>query len=1426
MFCLSSKIKNIVRGLGITFLLILFTGLTVFSINILHAQLEEKPDSDKIYTVKKNDSLAKISFKVYTEKDRERGAHWIHIYEYSLNEGYINPKNQKIITKRKGKNINAYVRLIIGQKLAIPFYNNAYPSTDKLLRKYNIVIGTEIDDKDEVSSKTTDDDKENTIPKPQGKPPVKTDLIKAVSEGNIDKVKTLLEEGIDANDEDYTGNTTIHLAVGQGNLAITELLIEYGANIKAINKEGRTPLHLAIEERRYDIAELLIEKSKEQNTEEATLDLVNITDYEGISPLYIAVVKGDTEIIRMLIEKKAFLNIRDNSGWTPLHVTAKNNDDVVMKLLLESGADTNPTNDLGETPLMIALTESNFEISDMLIANKADITVQDNEGMNILHRALFNINDKALNYIFSELKDELDLIINVRDRDGETPFFYSVKYEHSNNTVKKMLKYGADSYIKNDMDTSPLKYALDEYGVGKALFLIDAGVEIDENSIELIRDIIYDNYKENTEFIKKIFDNGLNLNRKYNIYGRYLLLDMLWQNKDLATDMIRRGANPNIRDDIGNSTLFTILSVLIEMSWNEEYFLDFYKILIENGADVNIKKKLINDEDLNYYGSTINRTPLHQASFQNSLNTIELLLENSADHTTKSFAGALPLHELLNYPFYYEKNNDEFIEKYKKLIYKLADGIDINSQTNQYDNYYPGSTFLHQAVIIANDNDTLADYSIEFIEILLELGIDPSIKDYEGLTPFEIAYNDKVRTYLAQHSLKNNVKYEEDGTLLHQLVKNRYTDLESPIEIGFDVNATDKYNLTPLFYSTVLNDTENMDLLKDKGALLYPENYSPVYADNGNTPLHFAITNNNIEMVKELLTQNINYNAKDENGRTPLHIAILLGLNDIANILIDSGKADMNAVDYYGGTPLMYSEEYSIYDENPITQKLIDAGAEKYIEFTQPEGIRAYMPIHDFVYNSNFEGVEKIIQAGADVNSFTSMDVLYSGGLGADMDEGAYYSGSIEGMNTPLHLAVNTGDAEMVKLLLDNGADVNLQNNIGRTPLHLAVEYGDIEIIALLLDKDCETHQDIMGRTPLHIAIDLNDPVIVSKLVEHGIGINVANNNGVTPLVNLIIINQGEYTDLIKALLEKGADLNRESNILSIYWFDVTNYEFNWTPIFFAITNGNEEVIRMLIDAGADMNKYDNKGKTPIDYLYEYNKELAIEYNLIPKVSIHDIIADNDIESMKLYIKNENDLNLKNYNGEPLLHYSIRRKSKEISYLLIEAGADIESKTIYDETPLFPAVRINDIDMVKTLIGKGVDVNAVNSVGETPLYYAVAWGRLEIMDILIDAGADIDVKTSLGKGLLHTACWYGELDMAKRLVKMGLDVEEKDKFGKTPIFDASFMNREEIIKYLYEKGANLRAVDNYNRDILFYTSMLYWCDTANSLLKSLLGETE
>ena len=154
--------------------------------------------------------------------------------------------------------------------------------------------------------------------------------------------------------------------------------------------------------------------------------------------------------------------------------------------------------------------------------------------------------------------------------------------------------------------------------------------------------------------------------------------------------------------------------------------------------------------------------------------------------------------------------------------------------------------------------------------------------------------------------------------------------------------------------------------------------------------------------------------------------------------------------------------------------------------------------------------------------------------------------------------------------------------------------------------------------------------------------------------------------------------------------------------------------------------------------------------------------------------------------------------------LLIENGADIESKNDSGKTPLQLAAFIKNLDAMKLLIEKGADIESKDSdTGQTSLHEATLLRRLNVMKLLIEKGADIESKNSIGQTPLHIATSSSGLDAMKLLIEKGADIESKNRIRKTPLYEITESYRLnpnsdklDIMSLLIRKGADMNGINS------------------------------
>ena len=256
----------------------------------------------------------------------------------------------------------------------------------------------------------------------------------------------------------------------------------------------------------------------------------------------------------------------------------------------------------------------------------------------------------------------------------------------------------------------------------------------------------------------------------------------------------------------------------------------------------------------------------------------------------------------------------------------------------------------------------------------------------------------------------------------------------------------------------------------------------------------------------------------------------------------------------------------------------------------------------------------------------------------------------------------------------------------------------------------------------------------------------------------LSVAADGGHLDVVRLLIDSGADPNKASK----------QYE-GFSPLHHAVKSGRIDVVQLLLDAGAEPNatnsgqeasgyRANGEGQTPM-YLaarwgywdiFQLLKDLTGgELPLIMAAQ------KDDYHAMQVLLEAGADPNMTNLNGETPLIAAIRTSCyHDVLHLLLENGAEPNKRTKYGDTPLhFAAWNINyvSISLVKVLIQAGADPNIANILGRTPLHGAARHGRIEVVKLMMDSGADKNKTDEEGKTPLEIASENGHLNIVNIL---------------------------------------------------------------------------
>ncbi|KAI4092894.1 MAG: hypothetical protein L6R37_007496 [Teloschistes peruensis] len=361
------------------------------------------------------------------------------------------------------------------------------------------------------------------------------------------------------------------------------------------------------------------------------------------------------------------------------------------------------------------------------------------------------------------------------------------------------------------------------------------------------------------------------------------------------------------------------------------------------------------------------------------------------------------------------------------------------------------------------------------------------------------------------------------------------------LDHGVPPDIRDKAGHTPLQYATFRGSLETVELLLERGANIMAQNHA------GETALHTCIRYSpDKDVVSLLLRRGFKIDVSNARGQTPLHTAARRGHGSIVKLLIDYG-ADATLETRDGWTPL---EEAAASGAKDIVDVLREHGSDDrshgYVdlmasaclresistqdldtveELLQKPDIDTGVPdcdgrtgLHYAAYNGQTEVTVALLKRGAFVN--------------AQIDDSAYndsvdYIGNIphevyqHQLVTPLQKAVGKGHADIVEILLNYGASVNVVGCQGYTVLKIAAKAGYANVAKLLLEHGSAFDKSTDGDEPtlLYWVASAGHEDVVRLLLEHGADEDRNGEWGKKALVNAV---QRNFTGIVKLLKDHG----------------------------------------------------------------------------------------------------------------------------------------------------------------------------------------------------------------------------------------------------------------------------------------------------------------
>lgn len=619
---------------------------------------------------------------------------------------------------------------------------------------------------------------------------------------------------------------------------------------------------------------------------------------------------------------------------------------------------------------------------------------------------------------------------------------------------------------------------------------------------------------------------------------------------------------------------------------------------------------------------------LFLAGREGNINQIKGLLKSGVNVNSPSALGETPLYNIIEY-----NKNIETIQ----ALFNSEQKVDVNLCVSK-----TGKTPLHAATWAGRSD--IVKFLLRAKNVVSEINPDPV--DEDGVNPLFIAAQNGsteiVRLLLDTKKVDPNRALPLwNITPLCKAILTRHFDIAKLLlqSDKIEADAETKEGASPLYYATHEGYVELVKLLLDSGKV------DPNKSYQGCTPLLIAILNKKPEIAKLILQyDDLDLDKANDAGATPLYAAVQEGYTELVKLLLDSKKVDPNK-SYHTYTPLLKAIlkkkpeiaklilEYEDLDLDKASDSgltpLYAAAQEGYTELVKVlmdsgkvdpnKTFKHHTPLLNALLNGRLETVKLLLEYGnvdpniANDEGVTPLHVAaqegYTEFVKLVLDSGKVDPNKvlISDGDTALHIAIDNNQSEVIHLLLNSKANLNILNKKSISPLMRAILYEKKDITKAILETkraDVNLASAIDFWTPLHCAAYMKQTDIIAELLKLNADPNVKNSDGFTPLClayknndlnsvkellksdkidpNLFgyegspaLFNAARdgYLEIMKALLDKGANPN-----LARTWDGAT-------PLYMAAQNGHLEAVKMLLEVKADPNvTLTMNGNVPKEY--------------------------------------------------------------------------------------------------------------------------------------------------------------------------------------------------------------------------------------------------
>uniref|UniRef100_A0A8C9F4I0 Transient receptor potential cation channel subfamily A member 1 n=1 Tax=Pavo cristatus TaxID=9049 RepID=A0A8C9F4I0_PAVCR len=537
-----------------------------------------------------------------------------------------------------------------------------------------------------------------------------------------------------------------------------------------------------------------------------------------------------------------------------------------------------------------------------------------------------------------------------------------------------------------------------------------------------------------------------------------------------------------------------------------------------------------------------------------------------------------------------------------------------------------------------------------------------------------------------------------------------------------------------------------------------------VMDSSGNTPLHWATRKNQVESVSLLLSRGANPNILNSNMMAPLHMAIQSLHNEIVKVSLNS--TDINLEGEAGNTPIIVA----CYKDNPEALTLLIENGGKICKPNKT----GCMPIHAAAFSGAKTCMEILLKKGEELGHSAKTHINFTN----------------NGKCSPLHLAVQSGDLEMIKMCIEFGAQIDLKQNEKCTALHFAATQGATEIVKLMMSSYAGDESIIDASLFGHLEIYF-------EFVRANI--DSVDTEGRSPL---LLATSCASWKIVNLLLSKGT--RERALMIYIFWQDLYV-----SKIYIQISPSMEHIKNLVVDE-------DNEGCTPLHYACRQGVALSVNNLLSLNVSIYSKSRDKKsplhfaasygrINTCQRLIRDMKDTRLLNEGdkkGMTPLHLAAQNGHEKVVQFLLKRGAlflcDYKGWTALHHAAFGGYTRTMQIILDTNV--KCTD--KVDEEGNTALHLAAKEGHAKAVRLLLDYGAKILLNKAVAS-FFHEAIHNRRKDVVSvvpyTLVRVDKScyIEYNFRYLQCPLTLHKKLKEAEDI--FYEPLAILNAMVRHNR---------------------------